>query len=165
MGRTLKVRKPTAPEMHALEMRLEDELRPDVERRARTIMYHGLGLTGRAIAQALQVHFNTIYADLRAFAREGLACLRALSRGGAPQRITAQQRAAIGEWAECSPRELGLLDARWTLASFREFLVKRQRLLKRISLEHLRRILKKRIFAFGARNANCSAPIHSARRF
>ncbi len=165
MNRTLKVRKPTAPEMHWLELRLEDGLLPAVQRRAQTILYHGLGLTGRAIAQALQVHFNTVYADLHAFAREGLACVRALAVGGAPQRITAQQRAAIWQWADCSPREFGLLDARWTLASFREFLVKRQRLLTRISLEHLRRLLKKRIFAFGARNANSSATIRSDPRF
>jgi hypothetical protein len=102
---------------------------------------------------------------LRAFAREGLACVRALSVGGAPQRLTEQRRGAIWHWADCSPRELGLLDARWTLASFRDFLVKRQRVLQRISLEHLRRILKKRIFAFDAPNANSAARIHSAQRF
>jgi transposase len=151
--------------MRWLERRLEDELLPAMQRRAQTILYYGLGLTGRVIAYALQVHFNTVYADLRAFAREGLAGVRALSVGGAPRRLTEQQLAAIWQWADCSPREFGLLDARWTLASFREFLVKRQRLLKRISLEHLRRILKKRIFAFGARNASSSAPIRSAQRF
>ncbi len=42
------------------------------------------------------------------------------------------------------PRDLGLPDPRWTLTSFREFLVKRQRVLKRISPEHVRRVLKKR---------------------
>jgi transposase len=151
--------------MHWLEMRLEDDLLPVVQRRAQTILYHGLGLTGRAIAQALQVHFNTSYADLHAFARAGLAGVRALSVGGAPQRISEKQLAAIWHWADCSPREVGLLDARWTLASFREFLVKRQRVLTRISLEHLRRLLKKRIFAFGARNANSLAAIPSAQRF
>jgi hypothetical protein len=51
MGRTLKVQKPTAQEMHSLEMRLEDDLLPTVQRRARAILYHGLGLSGRAIAQ------------------------------------------------------------------------------------------------------------------
>ncbi len=165
MGRTLKVRKPTVREMHWLEIRLEGDIVPTMQRRARTILYHGLGLQGRAIAQALQVHFNTIYADLHAFAREGLTCVRALSRGSAPPRITAQQRAVIWQWADCTPREFGLLDARWTLASFREFLVKRQRVLTRISLEHVRHLLKKRIFACDARNANSSAPIRSAPQF
>lgn len=151
--------------MHWLEVQLEAEHPAEVHRRAQAILYYGLGLDGQAIATALQVHPHTIYADLQAFEREGLGCLHLLPRGGAPTRITAQQQAKIWQWAECAPREFGLLDARWTLASFREFVCQRQRLLKRISLEHLRRLLKKRTFAFGASPANSSAQTHSALRF
>ncbi len=154
MARILTIRQPTAREMRLLETWLEEEHPPQVQRRAHAILYYGLGFDGAAIAKALRVHPNTIYADLQAFAREGLACLYPLSVGGAPNRITPQQLAKIWEWAECLPRDFGLLDARWTLASFREFLIKRRRLLKRISLEHLRHLLKKRTFAFGASNVN-----------
>ena len=165
MTRTLQIRKPTARVMQQLELILEDELSVQGHRRACAILYYGLGLNGEAIANALHVHPNTIYADLKAFAREGLGCIHSLSHGGAPAQITAQQLAAIWHWADCAPRELGLFDARWTLANLREFLVKRQRVLKKISLEHLRRLLKKRIFAFDAQNANSSVPIRSAQRF
>jgi transposase len=154
MTRRLTIRQPTAREMRLLEAFLEEEHLPQVRRRAHAILYYGLGFDGAAIAKALRVHPRTIYADLQAFAREGFACLHPLPVGGAPKRITPKQLAQLWQWAECLPRDFGLLDARWTLASFREFLVKRRRLLKWISLEHLRRLLKKRTFAFGGSNAN-----------
>ncbi len=154
MARSLTIRKPTPREVRRLEVILEEEHPPQVQRRAFAILAYALGFVGAAIARALQVHPRTIYADLRAFSLEGLACLHPLPVGGAPQRITSQQWVQLWQWADCLPREFGLLEARWTLASFREFLVKRQRLLKRISLEHLRRVLKKRAFAFGESSAN-----------
>jgi transposase len=122
-------------------------------------------LNGRQLADALHVHPNTVYADLQAFEREGLACVRPLPVGGAPHRISDEQLNAIWHWAECLPRDLGLPDPRWTLTNFREFLVKRQRVLKRISLEHLRRLLKKKIFAFGASRVNLPALIRNAQPF
>ena len=165
MTRTLTVRKPTQRETLELEHLLESELVPQARRRAETILYHGLGMNGQQLAEALHVHPNTIYADLRAFEREGLACVCPLPMGGTPRRISDQQLNVIWSWAECLPRDLGLPDPRWTLANFREFLVKRQRVLKQISLEHLRRLLNKKIFAFGALRANSSAPIRNAQPF
>ncbi len=165
MTRTLTVRKPTRREMQELERMLENELSSQARRRAETILYHGLGLNGRQLAEALHAHPNTVYADLQAFEREGLACVRPLPVGGAPRRISDQQLNAIWHWAECLPRDLGLPDPRWTLTNFREFLVKRQHVLKRISLEHLRRVLKKKIFAFGASRANSSVAIRNAQPF
>ncbi len=165
MARPLTIRKPTAREVERLELFLEDEHPPELKRRAEALLYYHLGLDGAAIAQALQAHPNTIYADLHAFAAEGLACLQAMPSAGAHPHITPEQRAQIWEWAEAEPSDFGLLDARWTLASFRTFIVKRQHLLKRISVEHLRRLLKKRIFACGGSNANSLARTHNALRF
>ncbi|MBI5302796.1 MAG: helix-turn-helix domain-containing protein [Chloroflexi bacterium] len=165
MTRTLTVRKPTRREVHELELMLEGDLTPQVRRRAETILYYGLGLNGRQLAEALHVHPNTVYADLQAFEREGLACVRPLPVGGAPRRISDQQLNAIWNWAECLPRDLGLPDPRWTLTNFREFLITRQRVFKRISLEHLRRVLKKKRFAFVASRANSSATIRNAQPF
>ena len=147
MTRTLTVRKPTRREIQELERLLEGELPSQARRRAETLLYHGLGLNGQQIAEALHVHPNTVYADLQAFEREGLGCVHPLPVGGTPRRISDQQRNAIWHWAECLPRDLGLPDPRWTLMNFRAFLVKRQHVLQRISLEHLRRVLKKKIFA------------------
>ncbi len=154
MARPLTIRKPTAHEVQRLETFLEEEHPPELKRRAEAILYYHLGLDGAAIAQALHAHPNTIYADLHAFEAAGLTCLHLMAVGGAHPHITPAQQAQIWEWAEARPCDFGLLDARWTLASFRAFIVKRQRLLKRISVEHLRRLLKKRIFAFGGLNAN-----------
>lgn len=165
MTRTLTVRNPTGLELHELEIMLEGDLSPQAHRRAETILYHGLGLNGRQLAEALHVHPNTVYTDLQAFEREGLACVRPLPVGGTPRRISDQQLNAIWHWAEYLPRDLGLPDPRWTLTNFRAFLVKRQRVLKRISLEHLRRLLKKKTFAFSGSCANSSATIRSARPF
>jgi len=165
MTRTLNIRKPTRRETQELERMLEGELSSQARRRAETILYHGLGLNGQQLADALHVHPNTVYADLRAFEREGLVCVRPLPVGGTPRRISDQQSDAIWQWADCLPRDLGLPDPRWTLTNFREFLVKRQRVLQRISLEHLRRILKKKIFAFGASRANLPASIRNALPF
>ncbi len=165
MTRTLTIRQPTRRESQELERLLERELSPQAYRRAETILYHGLGWNGQQLAQALHVHPNTVYADLRAFERDGLACVRPLSEGGAPRRISDEQLCAIWHWAECQPRDFGLPDPRWTLANFREFLIKRQRVLKQISLEHLRRVLKKKRFGFGASRANSSAPTRNAPPF
>jgi transposase len=165
MTRTLTIRKPTRFETQELERLLEGELSPQARRRAETILFHGLGLNGQQLAVARHIHPNTVYADLHAFEREGLACVRALPMGGAPRQICDSQLKAIWHWAECLPRDLGLPDPRWTLMNFQEFLIKRQRLLKRISLEHLRRILKKKIFAFAASNANSLASTRSALPF
>jgi transposase len=165
MTRTLTIRQPTRREIRELELMLEGELSSQAHRRVETILDHSLGFNGQQIAEALHVHSNTVYADLQAFEREGLGCVRPLPVGGTPRRISDQQRNAIWRWAECLPRDLGLPDPRWTLMNFREFLVKRQRVLKRISLEHLRRVLKKKIFAFGASRANLPALIRNAPPF
>ena len=119
----------------------------------------------RQLAEALHVHPNTVYADLQAFEREGLTCVRPLPVGGAPRRISDQQLNAIWHWAESLPRDLGLPDPRWTLTNFRDFLIKRPRVLKQISLEHLRRLLKKKIFASAGSRANSSASIRNAPSF
>jgi transposase len=165
MARRLTIRKPTPREMRWLEDWLEEAHPPQVQRRAHALLYYGLGFDGLAIANALGVHPHTVYADLQAFARDGLACLHPLPVGGAPARLTPQHLAKIWEWAESLPRDFGLLDARWTLASFREFLVKHRRLLKWISLEHLRRLLKKRTCAFDGLSANSSVKIRNALPF
>jgi transposase len=165
MTRTLTIRQPTRREIRELELMLEGKLSSQAHRRVETILYHSLGFQGQQIAEALHVHPNTVYTDLQAFEREGLGCVCPLPVGGTPRRILDEQLNVIWRWAECLPRDLGLPDPRWTLMNFREFLIKRQHVLKRISLEHLRRVLKKKIFAFGASNANSSASIRNALPF
>ncbi len=165
MARTLKTRQPNAKEIRRLEYVLETTTDSQIQRRTEVLLDYALGLNAQDMAEALQVHANTIYADLRAFAQQGLACLAPLPKGGAPAQFTMEQQAEIWRLAECAPGEFGYAEARWSLARFQEFLIKKQRVLKQISVEHLRRVLKKRIFGSDASNANWSAMIHSAVRF
>lgn len=154
MSRSLKTRKPNLTEMRQLDLMLEISTDVQVQRRAEVLLHYAVGLNGVDIAEALHAHPNTVYADLRAFSRQGLACLQPLSVGGAPAHITPKQLAEIWQLAECTPGEFGLPYGRWSLANFQEFLVKQRHVLKRISCEHLRRVLKKRTFGFAASSVN-----------
>lgn len=154
MVRLLVIRKPNAAELRRIQAILEQTADRQIQRRAEAILYHSTGLNAVEIAEALQVHPNTIYADLHAFDEQGVASLQPLPRGGAPARITQTQRAAIERFAEQDPSEFGLQYGRWSLANFQDFLIHKKRVLKRISLEHLRRLLKKRRFASNAFSAN-----------
>ncbi len=165
MARLLRIRKPKAKEIRRLEYVLETVSDLQIQRRAEVLLDWAVGLDGLEIAEALHVHANTVYADLRAFAHQGLGCLEPLSKGGAPARIMEPQRDEICRLAECTPSEFGLPEGRWSLARFRDFLVKKRRLLQAISVEHLRRVLKKRAFGFDTSNGSWSAMIRSAVRF
>ena len=151
MSRPLTVRPPTTSQLRRIHRCLEAPLRPTQRRRAEALLLLAAGHTAVFIARLLGVHVNTAYADLRAFARHGLQSLQATTRG-APPRLTPAQRRAIWRLAEQSPLGPGLPFARWSLAKLRAYLI-RQRLVKAISREHLRRVLKKG----GSTCAGCAA--------
>lgn len=141
MPRPLTVHPPTASQLRHVHRCLEAPLQPTQRRRAETLLLLAAGHPAVFIARLLGVHANTTYADLRSFARHGLRSLRPTTRG-APSRLTPAQRRAIWRLAEQSPLRLGLPFARWSLAKLRAYLIQ-QRLVKAISREHLRRVLKK----------------------
>jgi transposase len=139
---------------------LEGPLRPWQRRRAEVLLLHAAGLSATAMAQLLQVHVNTVYADLRDFARHGLAALRRERRVGAPPRLSQGQIDIIGRLVSQPPTTLGLPFGRWTLAKLRDYLI-RQRIVTAISREHLRRLLKKGGTPIVASSASSSTPIPS----
>ena len=153
MPRSLSIRAPTAREIRQLYRRLVEELAPRVRRRAEAILLHALGFFATDIAAALNAHRHTIYADLHAFARHGLGALDKFRPAGAPARLRPAERRAILALAARSPSELGLPYSRWTLATLRTYLL-RHRLVRAISREHLRRVLKKGGSGSGASSAN-----------
>lgn len=165
MARPLKIRKPNAKELRRLEDVLETTTDSQIQRRAEVLLDYAAGLGGLEIAEALHVHSNTVYADLHAFAHQGLACLAPLPKGGAPARITRPQQTEIWRLAECAPGDFGYPEGRWTLARFRNFLIQKRHVVKQISVEHLRRVLKKKTFASGACSANWSVMIRSVEPF
>src|SRR5262249_53319143 len=142
MARPLTVRPPTVQQLRRIDRCLETPLQPWQRRRAEALLLLAAGHTAAFIAGLLDVHVNTIYSDLQALARHGLRCLQPTRRQGAPQRLTPAQLKAIWRLAEQSPLRLGLPFARWSLAKLRAYLI-RERLVKAISREHLRRVLEK----------------------
>ncbi len=149
MSRPLSVRRPRVVQIRRLHHLLEGELRGWQRRRAETILLSAAGLHATEIAAFLEVHVHTVYSDLHAFEREGLRAVHPRRRQGAPPQLTTEQRAEICRLAEVPPYELGQPYGRWSLAKLRDYLIK-QRLDKRISREHLRRVLEKRGFASAA---------------
>lgn len=154
MSRSMKVRRPAASEMRELRQILAKSPQSRFRRWAEILLLYGAGLAIFAIAVALSVHVNTVYVCLHRFARKGLLLFQRAPRQGVPPRITAGQLNRIARIAEQAPTAFGWPYGRWSLAKLQTFLIHDRRLLKTISREHLRRLLKKRIFAYGVFNAN-----------
>ncbi len=165
MSRLLKVRLPNAAEMRQLRHILETSTNACLCRWAEGLLFYAAGLNAPSIANALAVHVNTIYACLHRFAHLGVALFQRTRRPGAPAHITAAQIEEMARIAEQSPTEFGLPYGRWSLANLREYLIHQRHLLKVISREHLRRVLKKRIFVSATFNANSSVMIRNGVRF
>jgi transposase len=164
MSRILTIRKPGRTEARQLQELLEASDHPGIRRRAEAVLLYGVGFSATEIAEVLDVHPNTIYADLQAFARDGLTGVEALSTAGLPPSLTEAQKAEIRRLANQSPVELGLPWGRWSLAKLCDYLIK-HRVLKTISREHLRRVLKKGRYAFAGSRKSSSARILAAGRF
>jgi len=164
MSRTLKVRQPHPTEIRRLLHWIEEPLDTPQQRRAQAILLYHDGMSATEIALSLQAHVNTILADLHAFDQQGLASVTQIRSRGVSPRLTPAQKAAICRLADQAPSELGLPYGRWSLSKLRTYLL-RQRLVKTLSREHLRRILEKGGSAADAFNANSPVVIPSARRF
>jgi transposase len=153
MPRPLTVRKPCRAEIDDLNILLEQELTAGQRRRAEVLVLHAAGVEGQDIAHTLDIHVNTVYADLKAFAREGLACVHHCLQGGAPIRIREAQRTEILRLAQITPGEVGLPYGRWSLAKLCQYLIQ-QRIVPTISREYLRQVLKKGGCGFVISSAN-----------
>jgi|SRR5437667_7610876 len=164
MGRSLKIRKPRKKEMRKLHQLLEEELSSWQRRRSEAILLFAGGLTAIEIAQLLEAHVNTIYSDLQAFDQEGLDSIEKPRSVGMPVRITNERVAEIIKLAEVAPYELGLPYGRWSLRKLRNYLIK-QRVIKAISYEHLRRLLKKGGYSFVESSAKSSVTTHNVTQF
>lgn len=142
MSRSLKIRSPRPGEIRQLLELVEEPLECPPQRRAQALLLHHEGMSATDIAASLEVHVNTIYADLHAFDRHGLAAVHQVRSPGAPAQLMAWQRAEICRIADQSPQEVGLSYGRWSLSKLRSYL-KRQGIVPQISRKHLWRVLKK----------------------
>jgi transposase len=164
MARPLRVRRPTLRQLRRLQQLLESNTSARQRRRAEVLLLYAAGHDATSIAQALQVHPQTIYADLRAFEQQGLRSVEQARPQGAVARLSPAQRSEILRLAEIAPTELGLPWGRWSLAKLRDYL-QRRKLVGSLSREHLRRLLKKGGCACAGSSANSAAPTRSGLRF
>ena len=107
MSRPLNARRPSATELRRVHRWLEGPLQSWQRRRAEALLLHAAGLPASAMSQLLQVHVNTIYADLRDFAQHGLSSLRRRRRVGAPPRLSQGQIDTIWRLASHTERPGG----------------------------------------------------------
>ncbi len=153
MPRPLTIRKPCRAEIDDLNTLLEQELTAGPRRRAEVLVWYAAGVEGQDMARTLDIPVNTVYADLKAFAREGLACVHHRWQGGAPIRIGEAQRTEILRLAQTAPGEVGLPYGRWSLAKLCQYLIP-QRIVPTMSREYLRQVLKKGGCGFVTSSAN-----------
>jgi len=142
MSRSLKVRKPHPAEIRHLLPLIEEPLETPSQRRAQAILLHNDDMNATEIAATLEVHVNTIYADLHAFDQQGVAAVHQLGMPGAPAQLTEKQKVEICRIADQSPQDVGLSFGRWSLSKLRTYLI-RQGIVIKISRRHLGRVLKK----------------------
>jgi transposase len=128
-------------------------------RRAEAILLYDAGLNAVEIALASGAHPNTIYADLHAFDQEGVECLKEPAVPGPAAGLSSAQVTEILRIAELPPYEFGLPYGRWSLQKLCDHLVA-QRVVKHLSREHLRRILKKGGSICAGLSASCSVMTH-----
>ena len=87
MSRSLRLCQSRTADMRRLHEIFESALEPGQRRRAQAILLYAAGLAAVEIAHLLEVHANTIYADLHAFDIYGVTAVYRLGQGGAPQQI------------------------------------------------------------------------------
>jgi transposase len=153
MPRLLMVRKPTPTEFGRLNELIEEAPTPRQRRKAQALVLYYLGMNARDIAIALGAHPNTIYTDLQVFGQRGWASIQEAAPMGAPARLQEAQIREVQRIAQTAPVELGEPYGRWSLTTLRAYLM-RHRVLRKISREHLRQLLKKGASTGGTSNAD-----------
>ena len=110
-------------------------------RRAQVVLASNQGFKVPDIAEMLHYSEQHIRNIIKAFNEQGLKALEPEPKCGRPNKFTEDQCAVIAETALCPPALLGLPFTRWSLEKLREYVIK-QKVVKSISVEKLRSILK-----------------------
>jgi transposase len=134
---------PVAPISAEVQQGLEalaQSPRPEVARRARVVQARIRGLSETEVATALGVGRSCVRRWLQRFERHGILGLQTVRRSSHPLVFTAEVRAAIIRHAQMAPQQLGCAAPHWSLRALRSALI-RHRVIKTISIQHLRRIL------------------------
>lgn len=113
-----------------------------LRQRAQIILASDAEASASQIAHVLQTDENQVRRVIAEFNADGMESLRPPLGGGHPRRIDDTIRERIRDIALARPCDLGEPATRWSLTTLRRYLV-RHRVVKRISREHLRRLLNK----------------------
>jgi transposase len=113
-----------------------------LRQRAQIILASDSEVAAAQIAQVLQTDENQVRRVIADFNADGMDSLRPPTGGGHPRRIDDATRERIRDVALARPCDLGEPGTRWSLTRLRRYLL-RQRVVKAISREHLRRLLHK----------------------
>jgi hypothetical protein len=162
MPRPLHFNKPTHKELRQLLLWLESNADARVRQRIEIILALCTLPTATEVAQLCNLHLNTVLQHVWHFNRHRLRWITTRHQGGPPRQISQRVVRQIVALANQSPSALGLPYGTWSLARLQWFLVKRRKLVRHISREHLRRLLKKTAFIFGASNARSTVKTRGA---
>jgi len=114
-------------------------------RRSQILRASADGQTARQIARQLGCSDQTVRKVLRAFAREGVACL--MPQSSRPKRIhaalDASQREPLRDLLHQSPRVFGKARSTWTLDLLAEVCVEQSLTQRRLSDETIRQALRR----------------------
>jgi len=109
--------------------------------RSQVVLASAQGFRVPAIARLVGLCEKSVRATIKGFNEKGVVVLDRKFSSGRPHKFTDDQKWAIIDIATSRPRDLRLPFSRWSLSKLRDYLVK-HRVVKSISLEWLRRILK-----------------------
>lgn len=110
-------------------------------RRAQVILSSAQGMKVPAIARQVYLSEQYVRQIIERFNEDGLASLAPRYGGGRPPEISPEQKAEIVELALMPPPLLGLPFTQWSLPKLKAEVIRRK-IVKSISLEWLRQILR-----------------------
>lgn len=131
--------------------------RLEIARRAQVVLARSRGLSEVEIASALGIGRSCVRRWLQRFQRHGILGLQAARRPSHPLVFTPDVRVAIVRHAQMEPRFLGFTGARWSLRALRSALI-RQRVVRKISIQHLGRILAEAGVSLRDQQSGVAAP-------
>ncbi len=147
VGRSIHVRELSEDELFSLERGAKGK---DYEMKVRAqmiLLSKNEGLSARRIASRLGVHRHTVEERITRFNESGLEGLKDIPPPGRPPKITEEEKETIFKTALSKPNELGLPYSSWSSPKLTEYLV-RSKLVKKISSDWVRKLLKKRDSGF-----------------
>ena len=165
MARPLNFHKPSSAELRALFTLLETTTDPHILKRAEVIIWLCVSGIASEVAQLLDLHLVTVLRYVRAFNRQRLRWVTRPQKSGPPRRIAKRIERQIVTIAQHEPAHYGLHYGTWSLSRLQWFVTKKRKLLRQISREHLRRILKKTVYTCGGSSVSSITMISTAGPF